>query len=476
MKKHWPVIVFLSIFFVLIASKLVFSSTPFFDWDESLYVQTGKEMIEQNKFFMPVWQGTYWLDKPPLIPLVYGVITKFISFLPPEISTRLFSLFISMIILSFVYIFYNRVLKNRWLSTITVAITAFTPLFMQRAQTVNLDIFILLGWLGYMLFFDNFIISFFFLFIAVMGKSLIGFYPVALVFMYYLYRYFKKEIKQKEFIKIIKKIFFQAFVLCLWYVIMLVIFGKAFFWQHIVESHFRRVTSSIEFHFGQRTFYITLALEQMGYFFYLAIIGGIITLISFFKKKISSGIFFTIFYLLPWFIFLNLTKTKIFWYLYPVIPQFALLAVVWIKQINKKSLKIFFAFILISVLFYQSFIKQNVLATIYSKPESYYYLSLYAKNYCQSLDLLINKTSRESFATLDKLGLLITTTKWWGDHPSMIYYFGKKINFYYDTEKFNKNFQNKGCFVIDKGDIGYLSRPAGKIKQFGDYYLINKIN
>ena len=78
------------------------------------------------------------------------------------------------------------------------------------------------------------------------------------------------------------------------------------------------------------------------------------------------------------------------------------------------------------ILIYQSFIKQNVLAINYSKPESYHYLSLYAKSRCQSLDLLINKTSRESFATLDKLGLLITTTKWWGEHPSMVYYFEKK--------------------------------------------------
>src|SRR3990172_4643251 len=123
MKKHWPIIVFLSIYFVLIASKLISHPTPFFDWDESLYVQTGKEMIEQNKFLMPVWQGTYWLDKPPLVPLIYGLIAKLTFFTTPEISTRLFSLYISIIILSFVYIFYDRILKNRWLSTLTVAIT-----------------------------------------------------------------------------------------------------------------------------------------------------------------------------------------------------------------------------------------------------------------------------------------------------------------------------------------------------------------
>jgi len=262
-------------------------------------------------------------------------------------------------------------------------------------------------------------------------------------------------------------------ILLSWFVAMFFVFGNSFFWQHIIESHFRRVTSSIEFHFGQRTFYITLAAEQMGRFFYLGIIGGIITLINFFKNKISSKYFFYSFYLLFWFIFLNLTKTKIFWYFYPAIPQFAFLAVVFINQFNSKIFKIIFGIFLAILLFNQSY-KQNVLAINYSKQEPYYDLSLYAKNKCQSLDLLINKTSRESFAILDKLGLLITTTKWWGDHPSMVYYFGKKINFYYYTESFNKSFKNNGCFVIDKNDANYLNNLIGKSSQFGDYYLIIK--
>lgn len=473
MKKHWPVIVFLSIFFVLTANKLIFSPTPFFDWDESLYIQTGKEMIEQNKFLFPVWQGAYWMDKPPLIPLLYGFIAKFAFFSKPEITTRLFSLFVSIINLSFVYIFYDRVLKNRWLSTLTVVITAFTPLFLQRAQTVNLDIFVLLGWLGYILFFDNFFVSFIFLFISVMAKSLIGFYPIALIFVFYLYKIFKKEIKTSEFKKIIIKILIHGLILSTWYLLMFAFFGKAFFWQHIIESHFRRVTSSIEFHFGEKTYYITLALEQMGRFFYLGIIGGVAILFNFLKNKISSKNIFYSFYLLFWFVFLNLTKTKIFWYFYPSIPQFAFLSVFWIKEINKKVFRIILVIFLILTLFFKSY-KPNVLATIYSKPEQYYFLSLYAKNYCRSMNLLINKTSRESFATLDKMGLLITTTKWWGEHPSMVYYFGKKINFYYDTGSFDKILDNKGCFVFDEGDIVYLDKSTNNIRQFGDYYLIIK--
>lgn len=472
MKKHWPVILFLIFFFLVIAYKIVFQPTPFYDWDESLYVQTGKEMIEQKKILFPVWQGTYWLDKPPLIPLLYGAIVKLSFGLPPEITTRLFSLIVSIAVLFFVYKFFNRVLKNHFLSTLTVAITALTPLFLQRAQTVNLDIFILFGWLGYVLFFEKFFLSLFFLFIAVMGKSLIGFYPAALVFVYYLYTYIKGETKKNQFYKAAGQIIFQSSILLSWFIIMLLIFGKQFWLQHIVESHFRRVTASIEFHFGERIFYITEATQQMGYFFYLAVIGGIITLISFLRKKLSFKDFFVSFYLLPWFIFLNLTKTKIFWYFYPAIPQFGYLAVSWIKQINKKSLTIFFSLVIVALLVYQSFLKTNVLAVSYSKPEPYYYLALEAKQDCQSLNILINTTSRESFATLDKLGLLITTTKWWGDHPSMVYYFGKRINFYYDTKDFDKPFANPGCFVVNRGDDKYLKGFEDEVKKYGDYYLL----
>ena len=105
MKKHWPLVLFLIFYFSIIAFKLISHPTPFFDWDESLYIQTGKEMIEQSKFLMPVWQGAYWLDKPPLIPLIYGLITKLTFFSTPEITTRIFSLIISIIILGFIYVF-----------------------------------------------------------------------------------------------------------------------------------------------------------------------------------------------------------------------------------------------------------------------------------------------------------------------------------------------------------------------------------
>ena len=68
--RHWPVILYLSIFFVVIGVQIIFRPTPFYDWDESIYAQVGREMIRARSL-IPLWQGQFWLDKPPLAPLFY---------------------------------------------------------------------------------------------------------------------------------------------------------------------------------------------------------------------------------------------------------------------------------------------------------------------------------------------------------------------------------------------------------------------
>ena len=253
LKKNTLIISFLFFFFVIVSYKLIFYPTPFYDWDESLYIQSGKEMFDNKYFLFPVWQGAPWLDKPPLIPFIYGLIIKLTPFISPELSTRIFTLPVSIIVLYFIYLLFNKVLKDKLLSTLGVSITAFTPIFLQRTQVVNLDLYLLLGWLGYVLFFENKYLSFFFLFIAVFSKSLIGFYPAFIMLAYYIYIYILKKIDLKELKNYIVKISSHIVILLLWFVSMILLFGEQFFKQHIIESHFRRVTSSIEFHFGQRT-------------------------------------------------------------------------------------------------------------------------------------------------------------------------------------------------------------------------------
>ena len=262
-----------------------------------------------------------------------------------------------------------------------------------------------------------------------------------------------------------------------WFVAMFAIYGKRFWQLHIIETHFQRVTSSIEFHFGQKTFYLDLARQEMGVLFWMALIGLIVVLIKYNKKNWKL---FNALYLLPWFIFLNLTRTKIFWYFFAVIPQFGFLATAPLLLFKKRS-KIyhFFIVLLIAVLFYQSVITRNVLATVYSKPEPHYYLSRDANGRCNRLYVLIDSRTRNSFAQLERLGLLITTTKWWGSHPSMVYYFEKPIEFVYSQDKFISSSQKakKGdCIVIDSTDakLSPSKKSYTYLNSFGSLLLFVK--
>lgn len=474
-KKHYLFSTFLLFYAVILSCKLIIYKTPFYDWDESLYIQTGKEMIERKYFLFPVWQSQPWLDKPPLIPFLYGLTAKIFFFAPPEVSTRLFSLTISLIILMFIYALYLKVLKDKYLTTIITVLTAFTPLFLQRAQTINLDIYLLLGWLGYFIFFERFILSFFFLFIAVFSKSLIGFYPSVLLLIYFLFLFLRKKISSSQFKKDTVKIIIQSVILLSWFIAMTFVYKNAFFKQHIIESHFKRVTSSIEFHFGQRTFYIDLIRQQFDIFFWFSIIGFFLSLITFFKKefKLLNSL-----YLLPWFIFLNLTKTKIFWYIYPVIPQISFLSLYPLTLFKKNKRLYLIALIVAFILILQlALIKQKVFSTFYSKKEPHYYLAQFAKNRCSNLYILLDKETRKSFATLEKMNLLITTTKWWGNYPSIVYYFGKEVDFSYSEKEFKKKMQSLSknqCVVITQEDLNNKPQNTKFLKNFNSLYLFQK--
>lgn len=477
-KEHFLIFIFLAFYFTIIAYKLIATPTPFFDWDEGINIQVAKEMLNQ-KSLIPLWQGVPWLDKPPFVFIFYASVMKLFPFVIPEISTRLATLIIAIITLIFTYLLYLKACKNKLFSTLTVVVTAFTPIFLQRSQIMNIDIFVLLGWVGYVLFVQNFYLSFIFLAISVLSKSLIGFYPAFIFVVHNLYLFTVKKLTKDKFKKVIVKVSLQIVILSAWYIAMLLIFGNSFWKQHIIESHFRRVAYSIESHFGKRTFYLDLFFEQLGLLTWASFLGLLLITWNYLKKKLSEKNLLYALTFVPWFIFLNLTKTKIFWYLYPAIPQFAFLSVYPLTILDKKRLlQYLIGIMLVIMIFYLNFVKINFFTTFYSKPEDYYRLTLIAKDQCNSLDVLVSRNTRETFATLDKMHLLITSSKQWGDHPSMVYYFGKKVNFYYSVEEFEKGISpsNNNCIMLNKDDLNIIPKEQKiiEIKNIGYYYLFKK--
>jgi len=469
-KRHIFLIVFLLLFGTLLFYKLSIFPKPLFDWDESLYVQNGLEMLEHRSFLVPFWQGQPWLDKPPLSPLLLGIVAKLLP-LPVEISTRLYTLALSIIALVLIYKLYLKAGQSRLTAVLTVIITAFTPIFLQRSQVVSLDVTLLIGWLGFFLWLEKPILSVLFLFLSVQSKSLLGFYPLAIYGLDLVYLWLIKEIKTDKLWQKIRIIIWQASFLSLWYLIALLVYQEHFVQAHLIESHFRRVSASLESHFGQRTYYLDLMADQLGWLGVLALIGFGSSLIAFWQKKISHRVFLLQNAFLPWFLFLNLTKTKIAWYLYPVIPQFAFYAGYSLTILKPKLIRLGVFVILGGYLIYQGIIQNNLLGTFYSQEDAHIKIAKTARQKCDNLAVLVPDYTRETYWTLKKMNLIIESTSWWGEHPSMVYYFGKPLRFYYSVNDFKKVQDQADCFVINSPDQKLVKKNRQLIVTFDKMLL-----
>ena len=462
LRTHALAVLFSIFLLATTAYKLISHPTPFYDWDEPLYVEGGIEMIKNNYYLFPVWQGKIWMDKPPVSSLLYGLVAQ----LPfeRELSTRFLALFTSMGVLALTYVLYWRVTKNAFISLITIVGTAYAPIFVQRSQVVSLDVFLLLGWFGYLVFRKQRVVATAFLFLSTQSKSLLGFYPLAVLVFFFLFEYVTKKIKRAELMHELRIIVVQGLVLSLWYLIAFAWYGQAFWQAHIVESHFRRVTASIESHFGERIFYITLLRDQMPILVIPAMLGLLLLLWRFYQGTISHETFLLAVAFIPWFVFLNLTKTKIAWYLYPVIPQFFFLAGYPLTLLSKfKKTTIILSVVVIVYLLFNGVVKHAFFTTFYSGEEEHHQLARAAKKQCKSLAVLVSENTRNTYKMLDELGLVIATTDWWGDHPSMVYYFEKPIGFFYATNSFQKNLTNYSCASVSNDDVSYLRTAKTKI-------------
>lgn len=473
-KKHYFVSLYLVIYFLIIANQIIFRPTPFYDWDEAIYAQVGREMVAE-KSLVPLWQGQYWLDKPPLAPLFYG----FIGLAPinPEISTRLATLTLSIIALLFIYFIYYRVSNNRLVSLGSVILTSLTPIFYQRAQVLNVDIFLLIGWFGYLLFNKRFWVSFIFLVIGVMSKSLLGFYPLIGIAGYYFIDCFilsrDDDVHSipgwKKYLQKIKPLLSQVCLISIWYLVMIIIFKYQFIQAHFFDSHLKRVTASIESHFGTRIYYFEALYQQFGPILILSLVSLFFFLKEFITlkntKKILLGLFFV-----PWFLFLNVTKTKIAWYIYPVIPQFAFLTFYGQGKLEGKQfrinkirifsnkVKLIFSVGMIFIIIYfihLQVINNKIFANQYSNYDDSYRIAIVAQKHCQTINVLVDQNTRKANQELADMNLLITTSRWWGNHPSIVYYSKAKVNFIYDSDDFVKlikKVNKNACYLIDKID------------------------
>jgi 4-amino-4-deoxy-L-arabinose transferase-like glycosyltransferase len=474
---HIFIIVFLILYTAFLSYKVTVHSSPFYDWDESIYVQVGKEMV-QKKSLVPLWEGQAWLEKPPLAPLFYGVI---ISYLPlnPEITTRIASIILATVMLCLLYLFVLKVQKNWLFATLVTVLTALNPLVLHRSQIVNTDVFLLIGWLGYFLFFRRFWPGLLFLAIGVYSKSILGFYPIFFVFIYELYVLWAHK-KNPELYSQLKKMTAQVAILLIWYLGMLAVYRQTFIQVHFADHLLKRVTTSIEQHYGLRTYYIDLAISLFGFFFYLVPVSALLAVVQFFKKKITENQLLYTLALLPWFIFLNLAKTKIEWYLYPAIPGLVLLILYPLTLLQKwPVVKYGIMSVILLFVIYSSLFGSNLLNENYSAYGDIYQLARASNKNCTELNILVDQNARKDHAVLSSQNDLISTSDIYGQFPSLMYYTEKKVNPFYDVNLYLKALSTArpgSCWSFDENDSNISRFSSLKyIIKIGPHLLYKKV-
>ena len=116
--------------------------------------------------------------------------------------------------------------------------------------------------------------------------------------------------------------------------------------------------------------------------------------------------------------------------------------------------------------------KNSFFTTFYSGFDSHVLLSQQAQKNCKNLAVLVSPSTRSTFYTLKKLGLIITTTDWWGDHPSMVYYFQRPLTFFYYPDEFAKSLPQFQCASIYNDDVQLLrEQPFSKIDSYTNMIL-----
>ena len=111
--------------------------------------------------------------------------------------------------------------------------------------------------------------------------------------------------------------------------------------------------------------------------------------------------------------------------------------------------------VILSVVLQYHFMKTNVLDDFYSSTDPHHVIAEEANTMCKELNMVVTPEGREASETLENLGLLISTSRWWGNHPSVVYYFDGPVNFVYTIKELDERINQSTagtCFAISLND------------------------
>jgi len=330
-----------------------------YDFDEARYAEVAKNVIKSNYLLIPMAGGPddpgqihlkqlengnylspyFW--KPPLHTLLIALFYKIIGI--NELAVRLPSLIFSLLSIILVFNIANILTKNNLIAISSIAIFSslndFSFISSQGNGDASLVFFQLL--VVYFALKNKLLLSSIFFSFAFLTKSFANFWLLPLIIFIALSQ------KQKMSDIVCKFLIPTTIFVAPWHIYMYLNFGQSFIDTYFLQNTFNR-GSGLTGNIAPFHWYLIYALDQWKSLLFITPILFATLLRKFLKNK-------NILLLITWIALIiipfSISKTKVWWYVYPsLIPISILFSYLIIKSINNLSRLLIFFSLLFSIL------------------------------------------------------------------------------------------------------------------------------
>lgn len=328
-------------------------------WDEAVYAQVSKEMLNSHNYVDLTWAGYQWSDKPPLYMWMTVIFYKIFGV--GEFAVRLFSALcgIGTVIITYLLasnLYSRRVAFSSGLILISTwhFIWASKAGMLDAALTFFVSLSIYLFVLGmkrktYLLFS---MLAFGLAFLTKGGGAFLM--PIILS----IYVIYEKRLGLIREPALWAGLLIVLLVVGGWHLMAFLHYGKEFIADSFIKHLFTRVAHSVEGHEGNLLTYFK-AISNKGRPWGIAAFFIIpIALWQIFIKKERVKIALPVIWAVTTIIIFSLVSTKLHWYIVPIYPAISILIGWGIDTIFKKKTVVFVILCFVVSLLYLTFEKK----------------------------------------------------------------------------------------------------------------------
>ena len=295
------------------------------NWDEAIYAEVAKEIVQSGDWLTLHWEGADWLEKPPLTFWIMASLYR--VFGVSEFSARAVSALAGLGVVAVVYGI-GKLQRGAVCGLIASLILLTTFQFVQMSRLVNTDVlllfFIYLAIYGYLRVRNGdrrwwYVVSVSCALGFMVKSFAISFAPAAIAFALVVDHQLNETLRTKQFWF---SILVGLAVIVPWHATMLYLHGSAFVNEYFYYHVWSRTLTAVEGHKGPYSFYFHEIGEKIHPWWASAPFAVVLNVWQV-KRARSSVVLLALSVFV--FVFYTLAQTKSTSYILPVYPALALL-------------------------------------------------------------------------------------------------------------------------------------------------------